>query len=169
MDHDRLRGTLGEAAARIGKLLRDRNQSISIGEGSCGGLLSAALVAVPGASGFFVAGTVLYTRPGFAEILGERRHELRGLRGASEEFSLAIARIMREKFASTWAIGESGATGPSGNRYGDAAGHAALAVAGPVEKARTLETGIDDRPENMWRFAAAALELLEEALAEDGA
>lgn len=169
MDHDRLRGSLGEAAARIGKLLRDRNQSISVGEGSCGGLLSAALVAVPGASEFFVAGTVLYTRPGFAEILGERRYELRGLRGASEEFSLAIARITREKFASTWAIGESGATGPSGNRYGDAAGHAALAVAGPVEKARTLETGIDDRAENMWRFAAAALELFEETLAEDDA
>ena len=159
---------LADAAARIGKILRDRNQSISVGEGSCGGLLSAALVAVPGASNFFVAGAVLYTRPAFAEILGERRYELRGLRGSTEEFSLAIARITREKFASTWAIGESGATGPSGNRYGDAAGHAALAVAGPVEKTHVVETGLDDRSENMWLFAAAALELLEQALAEDG-
>ena len=168
MDHDRLRGPLADAAARIGQRLRDRNQSISVGEGSCGGLVSAALVAVPGASNFFVAGAVLYTRPAFAEILGERRHELRGLRGSTEQFSLAVANITREKFASTWAIGESGATGPSGNRYGDAAGHAALAVAGPIEKTRILETGLDDRAENMWIFAAAALELLEQALAEAG-
>ncbi len=155
-----------EAATRIGETLRARGESISVGEGSCGGLVSAALVAVPGASNFYVAGAVLYTRPAFVETLGERRRALRGLRGSTEEFSLEVARMIREKFGSTWAVGESGASGPSGNRYGDPAGHAALAVAGPVEKTRILETGLDDRQQNMWRFAAAALELLEQALAD---
>ncbi|MBW2280744.1 MAG: CinA family protein [Deltaproteobacteria bacterium] len=154
------------SAQRIGDLLRERRESVSVGEGSCGGLISAALVAVPGASGFYVAGAVLYTRPAFEEILREDRYELKGLRGSTEPFSLALARLTREKFRSTWAIGESGASGPSGNRYGDAAGHAALAVAGPVEKTRLLETGQDERAENMWRFAEAALSLFEEALAE---
>ncbi len=159
---------LSDAARRIGEELRARSQSVSVGEGSCGGLLSAALVAVPGASHFYVAGAVLYTRPAFEAILGERRRELKGLRGSTEEFSLALARMTREKFGSTWAIGESGATGPSGNRYGDRAGHAALAVSGPVEKTQIVETGLDDRQENMWRFAAAALQLLEQALSESG-
>ena len=157
---------LTETALRIGEALKSRGETVSVGEGAAGGLISAALVAVPGASHFYVAGSVLYTRPAFAEILGERREELRGLRGSTEPFSLAVARIVRDKFGSTWAIGESGASGPTGNRYGDDAGHAALAVAGPVEKTCLLETGLDDRQENMWRFAAAALELLEEALAE---
>ena len=157
---------LSEAAERIGTLLRARGESIAVGEGACGGLLSAALVAVPGASEFYVAGAVLYTRPAFIEILGERRAALRGLRGSTEEFSLALARALREKFGSSWAIGETGASGPTGNRYGDDAGHAALAVAGPVEKTRILETGSADRQQNMWSFAAAALELLEQALGE---
>ena len=155
---------LGESAARVGAILRERNESVSVGEGSCGGLLSAALVAVPGASNFYVAGAVLYTRPAFAEILREDREALRGLRGATEPFSLMLAKLVRAKFQSTWAIGESGASGPSGNRYGDAAGHAALAVAGPVELTRVVETGLDDRQENMWRFAESALELFERAL-----
>ncbi len=155
---------LSESAARVGAILRERNESVSVGEGSCGGLLSAALVAVPGASNFYVAGAVLYTRPAFAEILREDREALRGLRGATEPFSLMLAKLVRAKFQSTWAIGESGASGPSGNRYGDAAGHAALAVAGPVELTRVVETGLDDRQENMWRFAESALELFERAL-----
>ena len=161
---DQLMGVAG----RIGEILRARRESVSVAEGSCGGLVSAGLIAVPGASNFFVAGGVLYTRPAFEEILGDRRLALRGLQGSTGPFSLELARIAREQFRSTWAIGESGATGPSGNRYGDAAGHAALAVSGPVEKTRILETGLDDRQQNMWLFAAAALELLEEAIAENG-
>ena len=159
---------LTEAARRIAEVLRERGETIGVAEGSCGGLVSAALVAVPGASNFYVAGGVFYTRPAFAEILGKDREALRGLRGSTEPFSLMLARLVRDKFNTTWAVGESGASGPSGNRYGDAAGHVALAVAGPVEKSVIVETGLDDRQENMWLFSAAALALLEEALAERG-
>lgn len=158
-----------DAAARIGGILQGRGQSISVSEGACGGLVSAALVAVPGASRFFVGGAVLYTRPAFLEVLGERREMLRGLRGSTAPFSLALARATRETFGSTWAIGETGASGPSGNRYGDPPGHAALAVAGPVEKTEIVETGLDERQENMWLFAAAALQLVEQALGESAA
>lgn len=157
---------LAESAARIGAALVERNESVAVGEGSCGGLISAALVSVPGASRFYVAGAVLYTRPAFEEILREERFALRGLQGSTEPFSLQLARLTREQFHTTWAIGESGASGPAGNRYGDAAGHAALAVAGPIELSETLETGLAERQENMWRFAEAALALLERALAE---
>lgn len=155
-----------DVAERIGRLLVERGQSVSVAEGSCGGLVSAALVAVPGASQFYVGGAVLYTRAAFAALLAERREALRGLRGSSEAFSLALARAARDRFGSDWAIGESGASGPTGNRYGDAPGHAALAVAGPVEKTEIAETGQDDRQENMWRFASTALALLEKAIVE---
>lgn len=157
---------LNDLAQGLGEQLIARGETISIGEGACGGLLSAALVGVPGASGFFVAGAVLYTRPAFKQILGDSRYALRGMRGGTEDFSLTIAELVRQKFDSTWAIGESGASGPTGNRYGDPAGHVALGVSGPVRKARIVETGLDDRRENMRLFATAALELLAEALAE---
>jgi nicotinamide mononucleotide (NMN) deamidase PncC len=61
-------------------------------------------------------------------------------------------------------VAETGATGPTGNRYGDAPGHACLAVAGPVERTVTLETRHGDRETNMRAFAKAALELLEASL-----
>jgi len=153
-------------ADEVGAALLLREETVAIGEGACGGLLSAALVGVPNASRFFVSGTVLYTRPAFKHALGDGRYDLRGLRGGTEEFSMVIARTLRETFDSTWAIGESGASGPTGNRYGDPAGHAAIAVAGPVDTARVLETGVSERRENMRLFATAALELLAEALAQ---
>jgi nicotinamide mononucleotide (NMN) deamidase PncC len=63
-----------------------------------------------------------------------------------------------------WGIGESGATGPTGNRYGDAAGHSCIAIVGPHEKSITLETGKTDREGNMRAFAVRALELFVETL-----
>ena len=151
-------------AERVGAALVARRETVAVGEGACGGLVSAALVAVPGASRFFAAGGVLYTRAAFRGVLGDRTEALRGLRGASEPFSLALARELRARFEADWALGEAGASGPEGNRYGDPPGHAALAVAGPVERALTVRTGLADRAANMEHFAAAALELLTEAI-----
>ena len=159
---------LHEAAAKLGEILIEREETLSVGEGSCGGLISAAFVGVAGASRFFVAGSVLYTRAAFREILGDDRYALRGLEGATADFSRAVAELVAKKFATTWAIAESGASGPTGNRYGHAAGHAALAVHGPVSRSREIDTGRADRRENMERFAIEAMELLGEALYDAG-
>jgi nicotinamide mononucleotide (NMN) deamidase PncC len=61
-------------------------------------------------------------------------------------------------------LSETGAAGPSGNRYGDAAGHSCMALAGPVEAVVTLETASCERQANMQAFAEAALNLLLENL-----
>jgi nicotinamide mononucleotide (NMN) deamidase PncC len=66
---------------------------------------------------------------------------------------------------SDWAIGETGATGPTGNRYGDAPGHTCIAVVGAGETVITIETGKADREANMWAFTRAALDLLRDAVA----
>ncbi len=91
------------------------------------------------------------------------------MRGASEDYALVVARAVRARLDATWGLCETGASGPAGNRYGDAPGHACLAVAGPLERVITVATGIADREANMWRFAAAALELLEAAVRETAA
>jgi nicotinamide-nucleotide amidase len=127
-------------------------------------LISAALLAVPGASAYYLGGAVVYTRQSRELLLGIPLSALEGMRPASEPYALLLARTVRDRFSTSWAVGETGATGPTGNRYGDAAGHACIAVAGPSERAVTLETGIADRVANMRAFARAALVLLAERL-----
>ncbi len=153
-------------AARIAARLIARKETVAVAESSAGGLIAAALLAVPGASAYFLGGAVIYTVTAREALLGVTKADMTGLRPASEPYARLLSGRMREKFASTWAIAETGATGPTGNRYGDAAGHGCFGIAGPVTLTRTLETGLTDRAENMRRFTRAALELFDEALAQ---
>ena len=155
-------------AEKIGALLKARKETISIAESSTGGLVSAALLAVPGASAYFVGGAVNYTRPVLLHLSGMRAEELAGMRGATEEFAMLAARSVRKRYGTHWGLGEGGAAGPTGNRYGDPAGHVCIAVAGPVERSTTLRTGSADRVANMYAFAAAALQLFFEVLESKG-
>jgi PncC family amidohydrolase len=151
-------------AEQIGQLLKARNATVAVAESSAGGLISAALLSVPGASAYYLGGAVVYTRAARDALLAIPESALEGLRSSTEAYSLLLASTIRARFNSTWAVAETGATGPSGNRYGDAPGHACLAVSGAVEKSRTLETGSANRVDNMQAFAAAALSLLLETL-----
>lgn len=151
-------------AMPIADRLRARGDTIAVAESSAGGLLSAALLAVPGASAYFLGGGVVYTlraRRAIAQIVDE---EMTGMRSASEPYAALLARRSRENLGATWGLAETGASGPSGNRYGDAAGHSCIAISGPIDKVLTLETGESDRLANMLRFTDRALQLLAEAL-----
>jgi nicotinamide-nucleotide amidase len=148
----------------VGELLRERKQSIAVAESSAGGLINAALVAVPGASAYYLGGAVVYTLAGRSALMGLTALDLAGIRSASEPFAQLLARRVRDNLGATWGLSETGASGPSGNRYGDAPGHACIAVAGPVEAVITVETGSADREANMWIFARRAIELLETCL-----
>jgi len=151
-------------AETIAARLIARKETIAIAESSTGGLVSAALLAVPGASAFFLGGAVVYTKASRLALLGIGDAEMAGLRPATEAYSLLIARRVRERHGATWGFGETGAAGPTGNRYGDPAGHTCMAVAGAFERAITLRTGSADRQANMEAFAKRALELLAEAV-----
>ena len=153
-------------AEKVAALLKARNETIAVAESSAGGLISAALLAVPGASAYFVGGAVIYTRKALLGLKDMREEMLAGIRASTEPYALLKARAVRERFQADWGIGESGAAGPTGNRYGDPAGHACIAVSGRVDRAITLETGSADRVANMRAFAAAALKLLAESLVE---
>lgn len=155
--------SLKQIAAPVGALLRERQQTVSVSESAAGGLISAALLAVPGASAYFVGGGSVYTQTARRGIL--RFNDAKAeMRGSTEEYATLTATEIREILDTDWAIGESGAAGPGGNRYGDPAGHVALAVVGPVTATRVFETGNEDREDNMWSFAMAALDLLHETI-----
>ena len=155
--------SLIQMAEPVGRLLKERGETVAVSESAAGGLISAALLSVPGASAYFLGGASVYTRPARRAIL--RYDEAKAtMRGSTEEYALLCATTIRGLLESDWAIGESGAAGPSGNRYGDPAGHVAVAVAGPVSASRIVQTGRDDREANMWAFTEAALALLRETL-----
>ena len=151
-------------AARAGELLRSRGETVAVAESSAGGLVSAALLAVPGASSYFVGGAAVYTTLAKQELVGVSAQEFAIDRAGTETHALALARAVRRRLSTTWGIGETGAAGPTGNRYGDAAGHCCIAVAGPVDNSLTIETGQTDRWSNMEAFAEATLRLLIDAL-----
>src|SRR5438874_10068564 len=154
------------AATAIAERLKAGKQTLGVAESSSGGLVSAALLAVPGASAYFLGGAVVYTAKARMSLVGLPREAVAGMRSASEPYALLLARTVRENLGATWGLSETGASGPTGNPYGDAAGHTCLAVSGPMEMAFTLETGIADRVANMHAFTLAALQLLLRALAE---
>ena len=153
-------------AETIGARLKERGETIGIAESSTGGLLSAALLSIGGASAYYRGGGVIYTayaRKAFLEIPNPLPSPIE--RASTEPYALLLADTVRARLGASWGLGETGATGPTGNRYGDAAGHTCIAVTGPdFSKAVTLETGSADRVANMRAFGLRALELLAEAL-----
>jgi nicotinamide-nucleotide amidase len=151
-------------AEKIGAILKQRRQNIAVAESTTGGLVSAALLSVPGASAYFVGGAVVYTLKARRAMLDVQDSAFAGIKSVTEEGAMILARAARTRFAVTWTIAEIGASGPTGNRYGDPAGHSCIAVAGPVERSITVETGSPDRIANMRTFSAAALNLLLQCL-----
>ena len=150
-------------AEKVAAALKRRKETLVVTESSSGGLISAALLAVPGASAYFIGGGVLYTRKSFLALKGMEAAHFEGLRGATEAWALLLARTQRERCDATWGLGESGAAGPTGNKYGDPPGHTCLVVVGKdIERAVTVRTGSSDRVANMYAFASAGLKLIAE-------
>jgi PncC family amidohydrolase len=147
-------------AEKIAARLVARKQTIAVAESSTGGLISASLLAVPGASAYLLGSAVVYTRDARRILAGIPDDAMKGIRSASEPYAKLLASQIRDRFSTDWGLSETGATGPAGNRYGDAAGHSCMAVAGPEPSVMTLETGSADRLGNMHVFAATALKML---------
>jgi nicotinamide-nucleotide amidase len=147
-------------AGKIAERLVERHETIAVAESSTGGLISAALLAVPGASAYFLGSAVVYTRDARRILAGIPDEAMKGIRSASEPYASLLASEICQRFSSHWGLSETGAAGPSGNRYGDAAGHSCMAVCGAQSAVVTLETGSADRLANMHVFASTALNLL---------
>lgn len=161
--------SLTSLGSAVGALLTARRQTLAVAESSAGGLINATLVSVPGASAYYLGGCVIYTATGRETLLGITAGDMAGMRSASEPFARLLARRVRERLGTTWGLSETGASGPRGNRYRDPAGHACVAVSGPLEAVITIETGSAEREANMWVFARRAVELLESCMRKAGA
>lgn len=151
---------LADMAQGAANALLQHAETIAVSESSSGGLISAALLAVPGASAYYLGGVVVYTAASRQALLRLPAELPGAVRSASEPYAALCAQIIRERHGATWGLAETGAAGPSGNRYGDSAGHCCIAIAGPQHTVITLETRVGDREANMRTFARTALDLL---------
>ncbi len=159
---------LGSMARPVAARLRERGETVSVTESSGGGLISAALLAIPGASAYFIGGGVIYTHEARRNLLGVPEEAMDGLRSSTEPYARLLAARMNGILGTTWTVSETGASGPAGNSHGDRPGHSCIAVVGPVERTMTLETGDGDRVANMWVFARTALDFLERCIDDAG-
>jgi PncC family amidohydrolase len=151
-------------AAELGERLKAANQTVAVAESSTGGLISAVLLAVPGASAYFRGGSVIYTAVSRRELMGVKGEDVRGIEPLTEAMAAHFAKAARVQLDATWGLAELGAAGPTGTRYGHDAGTSVIAVDGPVDVSITVNTGLSDREANMWRFTEEAVELLMRAL-----
>ncbi len=157
---------LAVMGARAGALLVARGESLAVVDGATGGLISAGLLAMPGASAFYRGGGIIYTLKGRRIVLGHEPGSLRGLTSATQDYALAQAALIRTRYDADWGLAETGAAGPGRHPLGVASGTSAVAVVGPngLQAAIGVDTGSEDRLENMQAFALAALGLLVETL-----
>ncbi|MSR14817.1 MAG: CinA family protein [Gammaproteobacteria bacterium] len=155
---------LAGPALVLAELLKAHHETLAVAESSTGGLISASLLAVPGASAYYLGGTVIYTIKARNELLGLSKETLKAQSPLTEAYVTLCARAIREKLGATWGIAELGATGPAGTSYGHPPGICVLAVEGPVTLTARIDNGCGDREANMWEFAHTALQLLQRAL-----
>jgi nicotinamide mononucleotide (NMN) deamidase PncC len=86
-------------AEQIAVRLKARGETISVAESSSGGLISVALLAIPGASVYFIGSGVLYSRQGILALRDTRMEMFSGMRGGTEPWALMLARTIKERCA----------------------------------------------------------------------
>lgn len=153
-----------DLAARIAARLIERAETVAVAESTTGGLVSAALLAVAGASRYYAGGGVLYTLNSRVALAGVPREEYANYQGTTPELLRSLAEATRARLGATWCIAESGLAGPTGGRFGAPVGHTTVAVVGPVERAEVFETGDTDREANMVAFTTIALRFFLDAI-----
>ncbi len=155
---------LTEHTASVAQLLIARQETVAVAESSTAGLISAALLAVPGASAYYQGGSVIYTLVSRRELLGIRKADVEGLEPLTGAMVQRFAEKAQAQLGATWGVAELGVAGPTPARYGHDAGLSVIAVTGPVTLTQVIETGSNDRQANMWAFTDAACQLLLRAL-----
>ena len=155
-------------ALEIAAQLTERGETVAVAEATAGGLISAALLWVAGASRYYRGGGVVYTLDSRTALAGVPMEQYANYRGTTPEMLAFLAESMRQRLGATWCIAESGLAGPTGGRFGAPVGRTTMSVAGPVVRTEVIQTGLSDRGENMVEFATRGLAFLSRAIGEAG-
>jgi PncC family amidohydrolase len=155
-------------AARLGELLRRRGLRVAVAESCTGGLLGAALTAVPGSSDYVLGGVIAYANEVKTALLGVDASLLEQYGAVSEQVARAMAEGARARLGADLAASITGVAGPAGEGSAKPAGLVYVAVAGPGDAMRVVRLTDDlGREGNRGAAVEAALRLLSDAIVED--
>ena len=122
-----------ELPMAVADALRDREETLAVAESCTGGLIGAAITAVPGASDYFDSGLTTYAYDAKRRHLGVSREALDEHGAVSEPVAYEMARGVRDVADVTWGIATTGVAGPTGGTEEDPVGtvYIGVAYAGP--------------------------------------
>ncbi|WP_254530515.1 CinA family protein [Natrinema gelatinilyticum] len=103
-----------DLAMKIGDVLRDAEETLAVAESCTGGLIGAAITAVPGASDYFDAGLTTYAYDAKRRHLGVSRESLDEHGAVSEPVAREMAQGIRDVADVTWGVSTTGVAGPTG-------------------------------------------------------
>lgn len=153
--------TLAEA---VGKLLKSRGLRLATAESCTGGAVAAEIVAVAGASDYFLGGVTAYSNAAKVELLGVNPDTLAARGAVSEETAVEMAEGAKRRFGADVAVATTGVAGPDGGSDAKPVGTVCIAVAGPdFSLAKTFRFE-NDRGRNIERTLTAALNLVRKKL-----
>jgi PncC family amidohydrolase len=156
--------TLSELLRKAVSRLRERGETISFAESCTGGLLSASVTELAGVSDLFLGSVVSYSNQVKEELLRVPKPMLQSLGAVSAPVALQMARGVRERLHSDWAIGISGIAGPGGGSPEKPVGTVFISAAGPGVEMCVREKFTGDRREIQLASVRRALQLLNEQL-----
>jgi PncC family amidohydrolase len=151
---------LTELAGRLQTACLAAGSTLSLAESCTGGMVAAAVTAIPGSSDYFAGGVVPYSNEAKRDLLGVDPDVLAAHGAVSAQVARAMAIGARERFGTTLAASVTGIAGPAG---GTAAKPVGLTYIGVVDEAgvdvrRIVWSG--DRAANRHDSAIAVLEAL---------
>jgi PncC family amidohydrolase len=154
-----------ELALAVAGALLERSARVAVAETTAGGLISARLLSVAGASSWFERGAVAYSGSAKLQATGIDAETLKTHGAVSREAVSAMAEGLRANSGADFALAESGIAGPqTGRRSAKPAGSVVIAVATPGGTVVEEHNFPGSRVEVMEQISARALSVLAEAI-----
>ncbi|MGW2817609.1 CinA family protein [Streptomyces sp. NPDC001415] len=154
-------------AARVLRLLTERDQTLAVAESLTGGLVAAELTSVPGASRVFRGSVTAYATELKRDVLGVDATLLAERGAVDPDVALQMAAGVREVLGSSWGIATTGVAGPE-PQDGQPVGTVYVSAVGPAGAKKTVALRLNgDRAEIRMESVRSVLELLSSELRED--
>ena len=152
--------------ATVGRLLKQRGQTLSIAESCTGGEISHLITSVPGSSSYYLGSVTSYAVAVKEKVLGVPAETIARYGVVSSEVAAAMAEGVRRLTGSDYAVSTTGLAGPDGDET-NPVGTVWIGAAGPKGTKTIKYNYKNDRKRNIERFAASALDFLRQQIIQD--
>lgn len=148
----------------VGKLLKEKNKTVSTAESCTGGYISHLITKVPGSSKYYIGSVISYSYEVKESELGVP-HEVIEKHGAvSQPVVEQMAKAIRERYQTDYAISASGIAGPDGGTADKPVGTVWVALATPDKVISERFLFGNNRERNIHKTANVALNMLRKEL-----